>query len=155
MLPTYTALCYVGGQPVGLVDVHPFIELTHVERDSSLHLKPTSTEYSLLSWTRIQLVHRRAELLVIKCAGAQSAAFWRARMTDWDTQVHPMQTQTCSHLKAWTQIEGFKGHVCTYERGSDMKLEKVTWWRSSRLVPSTVNYQHDWTKKYTFGLQKR
>jgi len=81
MLPTYTALRYVGGQPAGLVDVHPFIELTHMERDSSLHLKPTSTEYSLLSWSCIQSVHRPTELLVIMCAGAQRAAFLRARLT--------------------------------------------------------------------------
>ena len=61
MLPTYTALCFVGGQPDRLVDVHPFIELTDMERGGSLHLKPTSTEYSLLSWSSHQLVHRPAE----------------------------------------------------------------------------------------------
>ena len=48
MLPTYTSLCYVGGQPAEIVDVHPFIELGHVERGGSLHLTPTSTEYSRL-----------------------------------------------------------------------------------------------------------
>ena len=74
MLPTYTALCYVGGQPAGIVDVHPFIELRHMERGGSLHLKPISTEYSRLSWSCIQLV--------ITCTGAQSAAFLRARLTD-------------------------------------------------------------------------
>lgn len=105
-----------------------FIALTHMERGSSLHLRPSSTEYSLLSWTCIQLVQRPAELLVIRCEAVQSAAFSRARLTDslTDNQVQLMHTQTCCQLKGRTQTESFHGRVCTYERGSDMKLEKVT-----------------------------
>jgi hypothetical protein len=75
----YTALRYVGGQPAsqpaGRVDVHSFIVLMHMARGGSVHVKPPSTEHSLLSWTCIQLVHRLAELLVKTCAGAQSTTF--------------------------------------------------------------------------------
>jgi outer membrane lipoprotein-sorting protein len=73
-------------------------------------------------------VGHSVELLVQTCAGAQNAAFLRARQTDREnvTHVHLMHTQTCSQGKGRKQTEVFQGRVCTYKRGSDMKLEKVT-----------------------------